>query len=181
MGGSVVADGSRPPGGASRHGCVACYSPCLVEQNFILSLDRRVIGQFVRRHLPVSPETHGADPAGHRGRAGDWQLHTRCIDQAPALGCRTHGELPDVGHPPASSSDTTTTSNRGSVARGAGGPRGSRRDPDEPHALPRIHRRLGRIAGAAPPGLYLHEHERESVPSEEIDLAQPGPEICARG
>jgi len=31
---------------------VACYSPCLVEQNYILSLDPRVIGQFVRRHLP---------------------------------------------------------------------------------------------------------------------------------
>jgi hypothetical protein len=34
------------------HGCVACYSPCLVEQNYLLSLDPRVIGQFVRRHLP---------------------------------------------------------------------------------------------------------------------------------
>jgi hypothetical protein len=31
---------------------VACYSPCLVEQNFLLSLDQRAIRQFVRRHLP---------------------------------------------------------------------------------------------------------------------------------
>lgn len=52
-GGNVVADGvaaawQRLHG----HGCVACYSPCLVEQNFLLSLDRRVIRPFVRRHLP---------------------------------------------------------------------------------------------------------------------------------
>jgi MoaA/NifB/PqqE/SkfB family radical SAM enzyme len=52
-GGNVVTDGVE---GAWRrlhgHACVACYSPCLVEQNYILSLDPRVIGQFVRRHLP---------------------------------------------------------------------------------------------------------------------------------
>jgi MoaA/NifB/PqqE/SkfB family radical SAM enzyme len=34
------------------HGCVACYAPCMVEQNFLLSLDSRVIRPFVRRHLP---------------------------------------------------------------------------------------------------------------------------------
>ena len=52
-GGNVVTDSVE---GAWRrlhgHACVACYSPCLVEQNYILSLDPRVIGQFVRRHLP---------------------------------------------------------------------------------------------------------------------------------
>ncbi len=52
-GGNVVADGVEAAWRRLHgHGCVACYSPCLVEQNYILSLDPRVIGQFVRRHLP---------------------------------------------------------------------------------------------------------------------------------
>jgi pyrroloquinoline quinone biosynthesis protein E len=52
-GGSVVADGVEAAWRRLHgHGCVACYSPCLVEQNFLLSLDQRVIRQFVRRHLP---------------------------------------------------------------------------------------------------------------------------------
>lgn len=52
-GGNVVADGVEAAWRRlNDHGCVACYSPCLVEQNFLFSLDRRVIGQFVRRHLP---------------------------------------------------------------------------------------------------------------------------------
>ena len=52
-GGNVVADGVEAAWRRLHgHGCVACYSPCLVEQNYLLSLDPRVIGQFVRRHLP---------------------------------------------------------------------------------------------------------------------------------
>jgi len=34
------------------HGCVACFSPCLVEQNYLFSLDPAVTILFVRRHLP---------------------------------------------------------------------------------------------------------------------------------
>jgi MoaA/NifB/PqqE/SkfB family radical SAM enzyme len=33
------------------HSCVACYSPCLVEQNFLFSLNRPVLWHFARRHL----------------------------------------------------------------------------------------------------------------------------------
>jgi MoaA/NifB/PqqE/SkfB family radical SAM enzyme len=52
-GGNVVTDGVEAAWRRLHgHGCVACYSPCLVEQNFLLSLDRRVIPPFVRRHLP---------------------------------------------------------------------------------------------------------------------------------
>jgi MoaA/NifB/PqqE/SkfB family radical SAM enzyme len=52
-GGNVVTDGVEAAWRRLHgHGCVACYSPCLVEQNFLLSLDHRVIRQFVRRHLP---------------------------------------------------------------------------------------------------------------------------------
>jgi MoaA/NifB/PqqE/SkfB family radical SAM enzyme len=51
-GGSVNADGVA---GACRplrdHRCVACYSPCLVEQNALFSLRPPVLWHFVRRHL----------------------------------------------------------------------------------------------------------------------------------
>jgi MoaA/NifB/PqqE/SkfB family radical SAM enzyme len=33
------------------HACVACYSPCLVEQNFLFSLNAAVLWHFARRHL----------------------------------------------------------------------------------------------------------------------------------
>jgi MoaA/NifB/PqqE/SkfB family radical SAM enzyme len=33
------------------HGCVACYANCMVEQNFLHSLEPRVVTHFVRRHL----------------------------------------------------------------------------------------------------------------------------------
>ena len=34
------------------HPCVACYSPCMVEQNYLHSLDAGVLSHFARRHLP---------------------------------------------------------------------------------------------------------------------------------
>jgi len=34
------------------HDCVACFTPCLVEQNFLTSLHPAVVGHFARRHLP---------------------------------------------------------------------------------------------------------------------------------
>ena len=52
-GGNVVADGVAAAWRRLHgHDCVACYAPCMVEQNFLLSLDARVIRPFVRRHLP---------------------------------------------------------------------------------------------------------------------------------
>jgi MoaA/NifB/PqqE/SkfB family radical SAM enzyme len=52
-GGNVVTDGVAAAWARLHgHGCVACYAPCQVEQNFLLSLDSRVIRPFVRRHLP---------------------------------------------------------------------------------------------------------------------------------
>lgn len=34
------------------HSCVACYTPCLVEQNFLYSLQPGVLSHFARRHVP---------------------------------------------------------------------------------------------------------------------------------
>jgi MoaA/NifB/PqqE/SkfB family radical SAM enzyme len=52
-GGNVVTDGVEVAWRSLQgHGCVACFSPCLVEQNFLLSLKPQVVGRFVRRHMP---------------------------------------------------------------------------------------------------------------------------------
>jgi MoaA/NifB/PqqE/SkfB family radical SAM enzyme len=34
-----------------QHDCVSCYSPCMVEQNYLHSLNIKVLGQFARKHL----------------------------------------------------------------------------------------------------------------------------------
>jgi MoaA/NifB/PqqE/SkfB family radical SAM enzyme len=52
-GGNVATDGVEAAWRRLHdHGCVACYSPCMVEQNFLLSLDQKVLRSFARRHLP---------------------------------------------------------------------------------------------------------------------------------
>lgn len=52
-GGNFLADGTQ---GVLRrlagHSCVACWSPCLVEQNFLSSGRPAVVARFLRRHLP---------------------------------------------------------------------------------------------------------------------------------
>lgn len=51
-GGNVVADGVETSWRRLHdHHCVACYSPCLVEQNYLFSLHPRVVGRFVVGHL----------------------------------------------------------------------------------------------------------------------------------
>ena len=51
-GGSVIADGVTQACRPLRdHGCAACYSPCLVEQNALFSLRWPVLWHFARRHL----------------------------------------------------------------------------------------------------------------------------------
>lgn len=51
-GGSVSAEGVAAACRPLRdHRCVACYSPCLVEQNALFSLRPRVLWHFARRHL----------------------------------------------------------------------------------------------------------------------------------
>ncbi len=51
-GGNAAIDGVAARGAPLRdHTCVACYSPCLVEQNFLFSLNRAVLWHFARRHL----------------------------------------------------------------------------------------------------------------------------------
>ncbi|KON28675.1 hypothetical protein AC481_00895 [miscellaneous Crenarchaeota group archaeon SMTZ-80] len=51
-GGNVISDGVE---GAWRqlhnHKCVACYSPCMVERNYLFSLKLRVVLNFMKRHL----------------------------------------------------------------------------------------------------------------------------------
>ncbi len=52
-GGNVLADGVGPVlGRLSGHPCVACWSPCMVEQNFLQSGKPAVMAHFLRRHLP---------------------------------------------------------------------------------------------------------------------------------
>jgi pyrroloquinoline quinone biosynthesis protein E len=51
-GGNAAADGvKRATLPLRNHSCVACYSPCLVEQNFLFSLNAGVLWHFARRHL----------------------------------------------------------------------------------------------------------------------------------
>jgi radical SAM protein with 4Fe4S-binding SPASM domain len=52
-GGNAAADGVAAAWRALHgHACVACYTPCLVEQNFVHSLHPSVLVHFARRHLP---------------------------------------------------------------------------------------------------------------------------------
>ena len=52
-GGNAATDGVAAAWRALHgHSCVACYTPCLVEQNFVHSLDPGVLMHFARRHLP---------------------------------------------------------------------------------------------------------------------------------
>jgi MoaA/NifB/PqqE/SkfB family radical SAM enzyme len=52
-GGNAATDGVASAWRAlHHHPCVACYAPCLVEQNFLHSLHPGVLGHFARRHLP---------------------------------------------------------------------------------------------------------------------------------
>lgn len=51
-GGNVLTDGvSDAWRKLHRHACIACYSPCLVEQNYLFSLKPRVVSNFVARYL----------------------------------------------------------------------------------------------------------------------------------
>jgi MoaA/NifB/PqqE/SkfB family radical SAM enzyme len=51
-GGNVVRDGVENAWKQLHdHPCVACYSPCLVEQNFLYSLHPPVLAHFVRRYV----------------------------------------------------------------------------------------------------------------------------------
>jgi hypothetical protein len=51
-GGNAAIDGvQRAIVPLRNHSCVACYSPCLVEQNFLFSLNPAVLWHFARRHL----------------------------------------------------------------------------------------------------------------------------------
>lgn len=52
-GGNAATDGVAAAWHALHgHDCVACYAPCLVEQNFLTSLHLPVVVRFARRHLP---------------------------------------------------------------------------------------------------------------------------------
>jgi MoaA/NifB/PqqE/SkfB family radical SAM enzyme len=52
-GGNAATDGVAAARQAmDDHACVACFSPCMVEQNFLHSLDPGVVAHFARRHLP---------------------------------------------------------------------------------------------------------------------------------
>ena len=52
IGGNAATDGvSRAWRRLHDHPCVACYSPCMVEQNFLHSLKPGVLSHFARRHL----------------------------------------------------------------------------------------------------------------------------------
>jgi MoaA/NifB/PqqE/SkfB family radical SAM enzyme len=52
VGGNAASDGVAAAWRALHdHRCVACYSPCLVEQNFLHSLHPGVLTNFARRHL----------------------------------------------------------------------------------------------------------------------------------
>jgi MoaA/NifB/PqqE/SkfB family radical SAM enzyme len=51
-GGNVIRDGVAAAWRQLHdHGCVACYSPCQVEQNYLLSLKPRVLWRFLTRHF----------------------------------------------------------------------------------------------------------------------------------
>lgn len=51
-GGNVATDGVEAAWRRLHgHRCVTCYSPCLVEQNYLFSLKPRVVGGFVARHM----------------------------------------------------------------------------------------------------------------------------------
>jgi MoaA/NifB/PqqE/SkfB family radical SAM enzyme len=51
-GGNVVRDGVAAAWRQLHgHPCVACYAPCQVEQNYLFSLQPRVVWRFVARHL----------------------------------------------------------------------------------------------------------------------------------
>ena len=51
-GGNVVTDGVEAAWRQLHgHRCVACYSPCLVENNYLFSLKPRVVVNFVAKHL----------------------------------------------------------------------------------------------------------------------------------
>lgn len=53
-GGNVARDGVAAAWRSLHdHACVACFSPCLVEQNHICSLTPSVLLHFARRHLPT--------------------------------------------------------------------------------------------------------------------------------
>lgn len=52
-GGNAATDGVAAAWRALHgHPCVACFTPCLVEQNFLYSLHPGVLTHFARRHLP---------------------------------------------------------------------------------------------------------------------------------
>ncbi|MDV2496627.1 MAG: radical SAM protein [bacterium] len=52
LGGNVAIDGVEAAWRRLHgHRCVTCYSPCLVEQNYLFSLKPRVVGGFVARHM----------------------------------------------------------------------------------------------------------------------------------
>lgn len=51
-GGNAAVDGVRAAWEALHdHSCRACYSPCMVEQNYLHSLKPQVLSHFARRHL----------------------------------------------------------------------------------------------------------------------------------
>lgn len=53
-GGNVVQDGAASAWRSLHdHGCVTCYSPCLVELNYLFSLNPSVVLNFVSRHFSL--------------------------------------------------------------------------------------------------------------------------------